>query len=365
MSTWELLAELPVEIEDYALEPLQAEVSSEFERKSTVIHLRGAGEEGHRRGRHLRRRRPRHPPGGRSDAPARRALHARLLLRAPRRALAVRSSRPSARSPSATARGHMSRPPSTSRCARPTRRCTPRSARAASRCASSSRCALASPPRGADPPAPGALPGAALQARPDELLGRAPDRRAARHRGGRLGRLQGPLLRLDRRSARRPRALPARRRGLHRGVDRGSEAHARDRRRAGRPPRALLLGRPDPLDRRHPGAALPAAHGQHQALAPGRAAQPARRVRLLRGQRQSATTAAASSSWASDESRSSTSPRCSTPTPPTTSRPPASTCPSPPPACRRARSRRRPRRPASAGADATSVPLLGLRRHSG
>src|SRR6202049_3832460 len=46
MSTWELIAELPVEIEDYALEPLTATVSSEFERKSTVIHLRGAGQEG-------------------------------------------------------------------------------------------------------------------------------------------------------------------------------------------------------------------------------------------------------------------------------------------------------------------------------
>ena len=46
MSTWELLAELPVEIEDYALEPLNATVSSEFERKTTVIRLRGAGEEG-------------------------------------------------------------------------------------------------------------------------------------------------------------------------------------------------------------------------------------------------------------------------------------------------------------------------------
>jgi hypothetical protein len=45
-STWELLAELPVEIEQYTLEPLQAEVSSEFVRKSTVIHLRGAGVEG-------------------------------------------------------------------------------------------------------------------------------------------------------------------------------------------------------------------------------------------------------------------------------------------------------------------------------
>jgi L-alanine-DL-glutamate epimerase-like enolase superfamily enzyme len=46
LSTWERLAELPVEVQDYSLEPLQAAVSSEFERKSTVIELRGAGHEG-------------------------------------------------------------------------------------------------------------------------------------------------------------------------------------------------------------------------------------------------------------------------------------------------------------------------------
>jgi L-alanine-DL-glutamate epimerase-like enolase superfamily enzyme len=46
VSTWGTLAGLELEIEDYALEPLQAQVSSEFERKSTVIRLRGAGEEG-------------------------------------------------------------------------------------------------------------------------------------------------------------------------------------------------------------------------------------------------------------------------------------------------------------------------------
>ena len=46
MSDWERLAGLELEIEDYSLEPLQANVSSDFERKSTVIHLRGAGEEG-------------------------------------------------------------------------------------------------------------------------------------------------------------------------------------------------------------------------------------------------------------------------------------------------------------------------------
>jgi L-alanine-DL-glutamate epimerase-like enolase superfamily enzyme len=44
--TWARLADLPVEIEDYALEPLNARVSSDFDRSSTVIHLRGAGAEG-------------------------------------------------------------------------------------------------------------------------------------------------------------------------------------------------------------------------------------------------------------------------------------------------------------------------------
>jgi L-alanine-DL-glutamate epimerase-like enolase superfamily enzyme len=46
VSTWERLAELTVEIEDYSLQGLHAKVSSDFERKSTVIQLRGAGEQG-------------------------------------------------------------------------------------------------------------------------------------------------------------------------------------------------------------------------------------------------------------------------------------------------------------------------------
>jgi hypothetical protein len=46
VSAWERLAELTVEIEDYSLQGLRAEVSSDFERKSTIIRLRGAGEEG-------------------------------------------------------------------------------------------------------------------------------------------------------------------------------------------------------------------------------------------------------------------------------------------------------------------------------
>lgn len=46
MSDWERLADLAVEIEGCDFEGLQQDVSSAFTRKTTVIHLRGAGQEG-------------------------------------------------------------------------------------------------------------------------------------------------------------------------------------------------------------------------------------------------------------------------------------------------------------------------------
>jgi L-alanine-DL-glutamate epimerase-like enolase superfamily enzyme len=46
MSTFDRLAQLPIEIDGYSLEGLQANVSSDFERLSTVIHMQGGGEEG-------------------------------------------------------------------------------------------------------------------------------------------------------------------------------------------------------------------------------------------------------------------------------------------------------------------------------
>jgi hypothetical protein len=46
MSSWARVCDLPLRIDGYALEGLQAEVSSAFTRKSTVIRLHGAGEEG-------------------------------------------------------------------------------------------------------------------------------------------------------------------------------------------------------------------------------------------------------------------------------------------------------------------------------
>ncbi len=46
MSTYDLLADLPLEIDSYDLEGLEREVSSDFTRLSTVIRLRGGGHEG-------------------------------------------------------------------------------------------------------------------------------------------------------------------------------------------------------------------------------------------------------------------------------------------------------------------------------
>ncbi len=46
MSTFDLLSDLPLQVDGYALEGLKQNVSSGFERLSTVVHLQGAGHEG-------------------------------------------------------------------------------------------------------------------------------------------------------------------------------------------------------------------------------------------------------------------------------------------------------------------------------
>jgi hypothetical protein len=46
VSTYSRVSDLPVVVESYALEGLEQEVTSDFVRRSTVIHLRGGGEEG-------------------------------------------------------------------------------------------------------------------------------------------------------------------------------------------------------------------------------------------------------------------------------------------------------------------------------
>src|SRR4051794_4928592 len=46
MSLWERVADLPLRVEEYALEALQRDVSSDFTRRSTVLRLRGSDAEG-------------------------------------------------------------------------------------------------------------------------------------------------------------------------------------------------------------------------------------------------------------------------------------------------------------------------------
>jgi len=46
VATFDRLAQLPLEVDGYTLEGLRAEVSSGFERLSTVVHIRGGGTEG-------------------------------------------------------------------------------------------------------------------------------------------------------------------------------------------------------------------------------------------------------------------------------------------------------------------------------
>ncbi len=46
MATFDLIANLPLEVDGYTLEGLRAEVSSGFDRLTTVVHLRGGGVEG-------------------------------------------------------------------------------------------------------------------------------------------------------------------------------------------------------------------------------------------------------------------------------------------------------------------------------
>jgi L-alanine-DL-glutamate epimerase-like enolase superfamily enzyme len=46
MATYDRFAELPVEIESYALEPLERAISTAFTRRTTVVRLRGDGREG-------------------------------------------------------------------------------------------------------------------------------------------------------------------------------------------------------------------------------------------------------------------------------------------------------------------------------
>ena len=197
MSTWELLAELPVEIEDYALEAAAGERLQRLRAQEHRDPPARRGRGGRRRGRHLRRRRPRDPAGRRPGAAARRAASRSRPSAEHLAALdAVPASRRSARSPRATARGRTSRRRSTWRCARPGRRCTRRSGASRSRCASSSRCASASRRRSSRVRSRLELyPGLRFKLDPTSSWDEALIAELVATGRGRLGRLQGPTTR--------------------------------------------------------------------------------------------------------------------------------------------------------------------------
>jgi hypothetical protein len=146
MSDWDRVKDLGLTIDDYTLERRQQSVSSDFERVTTVITLRGAGEEGV--GEDVVYDAEDHDAALEQGATL--PLAGSYTLETFSDALAgldLFDSRRCARSRRCTARTPTSPPRSTSHCARPASRCTRRSGARRSRSPSSSRCASASRPR--------------------------------------------------------------------------------------------------------------------------------------------------------------------------------------------------------------------------
>ena len=207
---------------------------------------------GPRRGRQLRGRRPGRAAGRRRHAAAGRARGRWSPSATTSRRSTSGPSRPATTRRCSTACGPMSRRRWTSRCARRACRCSEALGREA-RPLTLRR--LAAPRRagddGAAARAAGPLPGPALQARPDAVVGRRAGRRAGGDRRGRHGGLEGVVRGVGRRQPGRPGALSPRRRGLPRRVDRGPGDHRRDLAGAGALPGPHHLGRQHPQRRRH------------------------------------------------------------------------------------------------------------------
>ena len=254
MSTYERVADLPLTIDDYALEGLNRQVFSGFDRHTTVIRLRGGGEEGlgedvtytaedHERQQELG---PVLPLAGEwtFDSFSRHLAEVDTFpAQAPEREV-FRNYRhwgfESAALDLALRQAGTSLADAVGREPRPV---TLRGVLPHGRPADA---------RPGDAPAR-RLPGPALQARRHPRLERRADRRAGRDRRGRLDRLQGRLQGHGRRRGDRPGALPPRRRGVPGRLAGGSRPRAAGGdggARAARGPHHL--GRADPLDRRHP-----------------------------------------------------------------------------------------------------------------
>ena len=206
MSLYDSVRDLPLTVESYSLEGLEQQVSSGFLRKSTVIRLAGAGEEG--LGEDVTYEADEHDlVQARGASPsARGRVDDRDVLASTSRRCRSSTTSPSSTPTSTTAAGPTRAPRSISRCARQAGRSATRSAGRA-RAADVRR--LDAARRAGDDRSPAglarALPDPAVQARRDaRLVGRA-DRRARGDGRRRLGRLQGPVPRHGRRHRARPR----------------------------------------------------------------------------------------------------------------------------------------------------------------
>ena len=145
MSTYARIAELPLEIESYALEGLERDVSSDFIRLTTLIRLRGGGHEGVGEDvTYTALDQIGFQDAGR-EPPARRLLRRRVVLARGGAARACGRPRPRSRRRRSTAGGRSRARRSTSRCVRPGARC--RRCSGASRPRSASWCPCGSATR--------------------------------------------------------------------------------------------------------------------------------------------------------------------------------------------------------------------------
>ena len=256
---------------------------ADFIRKTTVIRLLGAGDEG--LGEDVTY------DGGLQDAqqargatlPLARRVDDRQLLAAPRGGGALpRGSRPARipRLPALGVRERRARPraPSGRTLARRRRRAEG-ATRDVRRLGRARRTADDRPP----PCVPRPLPHAAVQARRSSGLDRRRLCRAPRAGMRRLDRPQGPVHRDGRRQPARSGAVPAGRRRVPRRLDRGPGADGRDDPDPRAARRADHVGCAHPRRRGHRGAPLAAADGQREAVPLRLDRTPLRGVRLLRG----------------------------------------------------------------------------------
>ena len=278
MALYDAVSELPLEIDSYELERLEHVVSPEFTRVTTLVHLRGGGEEGI--GEDVTYTSTDHPPPADLPLAGSHALDSfsqlldRLTLFTEEPQMQAshdyrRWAFESAALDLALRQAGRSLAEAVGREPRPVTFVTSR--------------------RLVDPPSADQLRALAravsdspLQARPDERLDGRARRRARGDRSRRLGRPQGPVRGHSRRPAAGSGALPARRRRRSRRLGRGPGRHRRDAADPRAARRAHHLGRADPLRAGHREPPVAAAHDQHQAVALRERQAALRRLRLLR-----------------------------------------------------------------------------------